>query len=297
MKSDHFSTLSINRRLMYSGMLATLLLLSACGKSGTTNIAQATGGDLLAEVKKRGKLLIATDANVKPFSFKKPDGSFEGFDVAVGQEVAKRLGVRAEFIAVDYDMITAGGWNGRWDMNAGSMTPTPNRRKSLYFSSPYWFGPAAFVVHKQSKRTLIGELTGRKIGTPAGSILQDYLENKLTLEDDELVRPPPAGIEPKIYQSDGEAITDLALGDDTRLDAILVALQVAEDAIKAGQPLKLLGEPLLYSPSCLAFDEKSPHGSKSLVAAVSTIVDAMHTDGTLAGLSKRYFGSDLTMKK
>src|SRR2546423_827981 len=41
--------------------------------------APAAGGDLLADVKKRGKLLVATDANYKPQSFKNPDGSFEGF--------------------------------------------------------------------------------------------------------------------------------------------------------------------------------------------------------------------------
>lgn len=92
-------------------------------------------------------------------------------------------------------------------------------------------------------------------------------------------------------------ITNQSLGDGTRLDAMLVTLQVAEDAIKAGQPLKLLGEPLLYSPSCLAFDYKSPLDSKSLVAAVSNIVDAMHTDGTLTGLSKKYLGGDFTTKK
>lgn len=127
-------------------------------------MSQANGGDLLADVKKRGKLVISTDANMKPLSFKNRDGSFEGFDVAVGREVAKRLGLQAEFISVDFDMITAGGWNGRWDMNAGSTTLTPNRRRSLSFSSPYWYGPATFVVHKRSKTASVDELKGRKIG-------------------------------------------------------------------------------------------------------------------------------------
>src|SRR5262245_53228384 len=55
--------------------------------------ATSGGGGLLDEVKKRGKLIISTDANYKPQSFKNPDGSFEGFDVDVGREIAKRLGV------------------------------------------------------------------------------------------------------------------------------------------------------------------------------------------------------------
>ena len=84
----------MNRRSMYSGILATLLLLSACRKGRDDKHAQATGGDLLADVKKRGKLLIATDENYKPKSYKNPDGSFEGFDIDVAKEVARRLGVR-----------------------------------------------------------------------------------------------------------------------------------------------------------------------------------------------------------
>ena len=51
-----------------------------------------------------------------------PDGSFVGFDVDVGTEIAKRLGVEAEFQHVDWDIITAGSWQERWDISVGSMT-------------------------------------------------------------------------------------------------------------------------------------------------------------------------------
>src|ERR1043165_4538752 len=100
-----------SKRFMVVGALLALLLLAACGQSSTgtaatalpqatqapqptamaeattapapTAIAEATpppaaGGDLLADVKKRGKLIVATDANYKPQSFKNSDGSFEG---------------------------------------------------------------------------------------------------------------------------------------------------------------------------------------------------------------------------
>src|SRR5262245_25729552 len=122
------------RRILLIGALLTMVLLAACGQGGATSsqTTQAPQG-LLAEVQKRGKLIVATDANYKPQSFKNPDGSFEGFDIDVAKEVAKRLGVQAEFIDINFDIITAGGWNNRWDMNAGSMTITPDRKKSLYF--------------------------------------------------------------------------------------------------------------------------------------------------------------------
>jgi len=259
--------------------------------------APAAGGDLLADVMKRGKLLVATDANYKPQSFKNSDGSFEGFDIDVAKEVAKRLGVEAEVIDVNFDIITAGGWNNRWDMNAGSMTITPDRKKSLYFSSPYYYTPASFVVHKDSKATSIDELKGKQIGVGAATTYQDYLEGKLNLEGETILTPAPAGTVVKTYPSDVDALTDQALGDGTRVDAVLTALPTAEEAIKGGQPLKVVGDPVYYEDLGLAFDQKSTLDSKGLADAVTKIIDDMHKDGTLVTLSTKYFGVDLTTKK
>jgi polar amino acid transport system substrate-binding protein len=331
-----------SKRFMAISALVALLLLAACGQSGTgtaatalpqatqapqptamaeataataptamaeatastapTAMAEATaapaaGGDLLAEVKTRGKLLVATDANYKPQSFKNPDGSFEGFDIDVANEVAKRLGVEAEFIDVNFDLITAGGWNGRWDMNAGSMTITPDRKKALYFSSPYYYTPASFVVHKDSQATSVADLNGKQIGVGAATTYLDYLEGKLTLEGETILTPAPEGATVKTYPSDVDALTDLALGDGTRLDAVLTALPTGEEAIKGGQPLKILGDPVYYEALGLAFDQKSALDSKGLADAVTKIIDDMHKDGTLTKLAAKYYSSDLTTKK
>ena len=259
--------------------------------------AAAAGGDLLAEVKQRGKLLIATDANYKPQSFKNPDGSFEGFDVDVGREVAKRLGVEAEFVDVNFDIVTAGSWNGRWDINVGSMTITPERKQSLYFSGPYYYTPASFVVHKDSKIASIDDLAGKNVGVGAATTYLDYLQGKLTLEGETILKPAPAAIEAKVYDTDSLALTDLALGDGTRLDAALTALPTAEEAIKGGQPFKVLGDPVYYEDLGIAIDQKSPLDSKGLADEITKIVDEMHKDGTLTKLAAKYYSSDLTTKK
>ncbi len=323
-----------SRRLMLLGALLALLMLAACGQTGAggaaattapqatqapqptamaeqptamteapTAMAEATaapaagGDDLLAEVKKRGKLLIATDANYKPQSFKNPDGSFEGFDVDVAREIAKRLGVEAEFVDVNFDIVTAGSWNGRWDINVGSMTITPERKQALYFSSPYYYTPASFVVHKDSQLASIDELAGKNVGVGAATTYLDYLQGKLTLEGETIVKPAPEGIEAKIYDTDALALTDLALGDGTRLDAALTALPTAEDAIKGGQPFKILGDPVYYEALGVAIDQKSPLDSKGLADEITKIVDEMHADGTLTKLAAKYYSSDLTKKK
>ncbi|MFN8568591.1 MAG: transporter substrate-binding domain-containing protein [Kouleothrix sp.] len=299
-------------RLRYLARLIVaivLLVLAGCGQAGTTTAPQsaqtpqagsapvAGGTDLLADIKKRGKLLIATDANYKPQSFKNPDGSFEGFDVDVGREIAKRLGVQAEFIDVNFDTVTAGSWNGRWDINVGSMTITPDRRKALYFSSPYYYTPATFAVHKDSTAASIDDLKGKKIGVGAATTYLDYLQSKLKLEGEDILKPAPEGATAQVYDTDALALTDLALGNGTRLDAVLTALPTIEDAIKGGQPFKVLGDPVYYEDLGIALDQKSPLDSKGLADAITTIINDMHKDGTLTALAKKYYSSDLTTKK
>ena len=68
---------------------AIVLLIAACGGGG----GGATTEDMLARIKKDGVIRVATDPNYAPQSFQKSDGTFDGFDVAVANEIAKRLGV------------------------------------------------------------------------------------------------------------------------------------------------------------------------------------------------------------
>lgn len=309
-----------SRHVTLGILLAAVLLLAACGQAagtgsaGTTQPAaqspQATamvenptaatsgggGGTLLDTVKQRGKLLIATDANYKPQSFKNPDGTWEGFDIDVGREIAKRLGVEAEFLDISFDIITAGSWNGRWDMNVGSMTITPDRKKVLYFTGPYYYTPASFVVHKDSQAASIDDLKGKKVGIGAGTTYLDYLQGKLTLEGEQILKPAPQA-EAKVYDTDQLALQDLAQGNGARLDAVLTALPTIQDAVKSGQPFKVLGDPVYYEDLGVAFDQKGPQDPKSLADAVTKIIDDMHKDGTLTQLSNKHYGIDLTTKK
>ena len=114
-------------------------------------IAEADeAGDLLETVRERGTLLISTDANYEPQSFLQPDGTFVGFDIDVGTEIAERLGVEAEFMHVDWDAITAGSWSGRWDISVGSMTITTPRKEILSFTQPYYYAPAYLAASERS---------------------------------------------------------------------------------------------------------------------------------------------------
>ena len=145
-------------------VLAVGFVVVACGSDSSAS------DDLLASIKDKGTLTVSTDPAYPPQSvLNKDTGKYEGFDIEVATEIAKRLGVEIAWEAPAWETITAGSWNGRWDASVGSMTVTPERAEVLTFSPPYYYTPAAIAVHKDNTTiTDATGLSGKKIGVCGG---------------------------------------------------------------------------------------------------------------------------------
>ena len=272
--------------------LALGLVVVACGSGN--------GGadDLLASIEDKGTLMVSTDPAYPPQSeLNKDTGKYEGFDIDVATEIAKRLGVEIAWQAPAWETIISGSWNGRWDASVGSMTITPERAEVLSFTPPYYYTPAAIAVHKDNTSiTDASGLDGKKIGVCGGCTYDLYLQNKLVISQDETgkaVKIPSVVKDPTLVTSDTDStsLQDLALGDGRRLDAVVSAGPTIQAAIDSGAPLKIVGEPL-----SVAIDKSSQLDSTGLVDRISEIVAEMHKDGTLSELSKKWYGgADLTV--
>ena len=278
-------------------VLAALALISACGGGGSAGGGDGGGGNMLQQVKDAGVLRVSTDPAYPPQSFQDESGEFKGFDIDVAEEIAKRMGVEVEWQTPSWDVITAGNWNGRWDLSVGSMTPTPERQKVLHFSPPYYYVPAAAAVHETNTDITdpASDLDGKRIGVCGACTYEAYLEGNLDIpgEYEYVVEDPQI----KTYDTDSSAIQDLALGDGARLDAVMSSLYTLKEAQKSGTPIKVVGEPLFYEPLSAAVDKEAPANPKPLVQEVSKIIKEMHEDGTLTELSKKWYGIDLTKKQ
>ena len=84
----------------------------------------------LARVRSAGVLRVAIDATYPPMEFLE-NGQPVGFDVDLSRELARKLGVTAEFIVMDWDGILAGLTSGRYDIIVSSMNITPERRQQV----------------------------------------------------------------------------------------------------------------------------------------------------------------------
>ena len=306
------------RRLLVLPIAALMgLFLVSCGDAETDSGSDGGGGgggeasgavcettdaadDLLAQICEKGVLTVSTDPAYPPQSKYLPkEDKYVGFDIDVATEIANRLGVEIAWEAPSWDVITAGSWNGRWDISVGSMTPTNDRQQVLDFTEPYYYTPAVAMVHADntSVSDVSTDLDGKNVGTCAGCTYEQFLDKSLDIEgftfdfviDDATI---------KGYDTDTTALQDLALGDGTRLDAAMTSQTVAQGYIDEGNPVKIVGDPLFYEPLAVAIDKSSELDPASLVEATDQIVADMHEDGTLTGFSEEWFnGLDLTVQQ
>lgn len=269
------------------GLMAsvTMLLVATAG--------QAMAGEALDRVMANGKLVLAVDAEYPPFSYLDENNEMAGFDVDVAREFANRLGVELEVVTPGWDVITAGNWAGRWDICIGSMTPTAARAEVVDFPTVYYYTPASVVVHEDNTSiTSAEDLNGKRVGVQAATTYESYLQGNLVID---AIDAPPVDFkvtdaEIIAYESEPLAIEDLSLGDGVRLDAMVTGMLTTVEAINAGKPLKIVGDPVFMEPIAVAIDKGDPE----FAAKIVEIFDEMRADGTLTRLSEERLGADVT---
>lgn len=109
--------------------------------------------DSLERVKKAGKIRFAMSGGYPPFNYFTSNDELTGFDVEIGKEVAKRLGVEYEPVTTEWSGILEGLRSGRYDGIFGSMAVTEKRLEVVDFTDPYYYSGAQLIVREDSKIT------------------------------------------------------------------------------------------------------------------------------------------------
>jgi polar amino acid transport system substrate-binding protein len=274
--------------------LARLAVIGVIGAIATTACGGGATDDLLAKVKAADKIVMSTDPEYPPQSSLADDGSYEGFDIDVGTEIAKRLGVAIAFETPSWEAITAGSWSGRWDFSVGSMTITTDREKVIAFTSPYYYTPAQMAVLPDSGITSLDGLAGKVICVGEGTTYLQWLDGTLDFGTATPQTKPPAGATATTLKSDRNCAESWQAGRRD-FDGWLSSVTTVQGAIDEGLPVMKLGDPVYNEPLAVAFDKGGPSPT-TMVTEVNKILDAMRSDGTLKSLSEKWFGEDLTTK-
>ena len=92
--------------------------------------------ELVDDVFDRGELRIALEANTPPFNFKEGD-KLTGFEVDLGEQLAKEMDVRPSFITTDDTDLLQGVETGKYDVAINHIAMTAELQDRFDFSEPY----------------------------------------------------------------------------------------------------------------------------------------------------------------
>jgi len=293
-----------HKRILFavSLTLVTALALSAC--------QAPTADDLFGQIKTRGTILVANDANYAPQSVLVagaqraantkcgPDeltaNQMEGFDIDTAVEIAKRLGVEACFVAPSWDTITAGNWGGQWDISVGSMTITKPRQEVVWFSSGYYFTPAQLAATSDSGIAKIEDVAGKPVCVGTATTYELYLTGQdVGIPATDIRVQPPANVQVVTLSTDAECAQAIQAGR-TDFQAFMTSGTVVDQSISQGIPVVKVGDPVFVENLAVAIDKKSAKDPTSLLTEINKAIEAMHADGSLKNSSMKWFGADLT---
>lgn len=177
-------------------LLGAALAASALGVAGATTVA---------EVKKKGVLVLGTDPTFAPFEFKDASGQITGFDIDIARALAKDLGVKLTIQAVGFGaLMPQSVTSGRVDMAMSGITITAERAKVVSFSNPYYRSAQVFIVRggNPGKFNWPSDVKGKTIGVQANTTGQFVAGDLLK----------PRGAALKVYDDFAAGLADVRAG-------------------------------------------------------------------------------------
>jgi polar amino acid transport system substrate-binding protein len=256
-------------------IFAAALCLAAL--HGTAHAADAS----LSKVKEKKKLVMGLDDSFPPMGFRNDDNQIVGYDVDLAKEVAKRLGVELVLQPIDWNAKEQELNTGKIDCIWNGFTITEERAKAITFTKPYLRNAQVVVVKKGSGYATLASLKGKDVGLQAGSSAAGALEGAKAFR---------ASIDQVVEFKDNlTALMDL---EARGVDAVVMDLIVAQDNIKrSGKAYAILDETLAPEVFGVGFRKND----LALRDAVQGTLEVMRADGTLATITSKWFGSDISV--
>lgn len=265
----------MKRGLFYFLLVLVVSLMVACSNSSTTEVKGEEGNSATEDMKlvHDGKLTFAMSGLLKPLNYKE-NNELVGFDVEIGKEIAKRIGLEANPVTNPWETIIQGLRGEKYDAIIGSMTATEERAKQVDFSDPYYIsGATVFISSKNEEIKTLDDLKGKTIGVTTAST---YVEDAKMFTDDI-----------KEFPSEIFALQDLPPG---RLDAVITDKIVGISAMQeSGIEIQTLGEEIKREEIAVAINK----GNTALLEAINKAIAEMVEDGTYKEISTKWFGEDL----
>ncbi len=262
-------------------------LLTGAGAAGLVGLSavRPARADTLAEVKKRGTLVIGMEVAYVPYEFFK-DGKIIGYDPDIIALMAPKLGVKAQMIDTAWNGIIPALYAGKFDCIISAMTITKERAEKVLFSMPY--ADASNVIFLRADETAIktaDDLSGKVIGVQLGSAASVIIK---TFEAKLKAKGLPGYKEVKQYEHYPEAYQDLL---NKRVDAVVNSKSTLMVVMRdAPGKFKMLGG---VSDVTAYFGMAFRKEDTALRDFVNGQLAELKQDGTLGKLQETWFGATM----
>lgn len=241
-----------------------LALAAAIGLAG--GISTAYAADVLN---------VGSYPSNPPFEYKNDSGAFEGFEVDIVTEAAKRVGLKPEIADYGFQALFAGTTSKRIDVAISSITITPDRLKSQSFTQPYYDSDMGVATKADSTIKGLGDLKGKTIGVLSGSTGDKWVKDNAAANGFGDVKGYNA--QQEMFLDLGAGRVDAVISDIPGMEYLFVKMKgfTVKDRIKTGEQYGLM------------MTKDHP-----LLGKINGAITEMKKDGTLAKIHKKWFGSD-----
>jgi polar amino acid transport system substrate-binding protein len=268
-----------------AGALAVALALAAAGCGGDDDSSDSPaakgGGSAPAPVADKGKITACMDVSFPPMEYFETAGARTpvGFDVDLVTAIAKQWGVTPEFSQTSFDGLLPALSGGRCDVVASGIFITDERTKT-FPAVPYYESSRVLLVNSGNPEGIssLEDLSGK---TAATQVSTEY-EKTLKALDADLKEQGRAGINIQTYPKASDAVQQLVVGR-----AVAVYTQDTEAAFRSkAQPGEF--EIAFRDPEAETFGIYHRMDETELGDALTSAVEKMRQDGSLAGIAKRW---------
>lgn len=229
--------------------------------------ASALAATTLDKVKEAGVITVGNSPDYPPFESIGDSGERVGFDVDLLNAITAKMGVKIQWVTMDFAAIVTAVQSGQVDMGMSGFSISEERAQQVSFSDPYIASGQVIVVRKDADIDSAADLKGRKIAVQLGTTGEKEADK---IEGAEVVKPESYNIA-------------FMMLSNKAADAVIADLSVADEFIKRGA-FRRAGEPLSFEEFAMI----SRKGNDDLLAALNKALEEVKQDGDYDAIIKKW---------
>lgn len=286
---------------MMAAVMAGVMMVSVfagCGGSSDTAGASTGNGEelTLEQIKKNGKLVVATEAAYEPFKYLDTDGeTIIGYNADLFQLICDDLGVELEYIDVPFQGILAGLEANKYDVVGATLGITVERASKYNMTVPIQKGTNVFIKRKGDTSIMTPEdMEGKVVGTQTSC----YNETDTKNFNEKLIAAGGKGYkELKTYDGFPEAYMELKNG---KLDIVAQNYASAAAIVKNNPDdyelvLDENGDVAMVSEEDTWLSWAVRKSDTELFEYINSEIAKFKEDGTLDKLQEKWFGQTVEL--